>query len=169
MRSRSSACIASKAVISEGIADSARKIVFTNEDLARFLHNALYPLCGLEGIDVDRQLELSEAMRELDWVGDNAALLLHVEGRPEAEVHAYIERFALRTPREAAQTMKFIQHPLSRTYVFNYGMGEALLEPLLRGADAVENFRRLLSEPLSPGQVRRWVAGREQTASANAS
>ena len=53
-----------------------------------------------------------------------------------------------------------MQNPLFRSYTFNYTMGKDLLAPLLAGADAVANFRRLLSEPLTPSQVRCWVAER---------
>jgi hypothetical protein len=76
-------------------------------------------------------------------------------------VKQYLERYGLRTTKEAEQTLKFIQNPLFRSYVFNYATGKALLAPLLEGVGAVSNFRRLLSEPLTPTQVRHWVADRE--------
>jgi hypothetical protein len=94
-------------------------------------------------------------------VGSNAALLLHRDGRPPDEVQQYIERYGLRTPQEAKQTMRFIQNPLFRSYIFNYATGKALLAPLLEGEDAVDNLRRLLSEPLTPTQVRQWLAETE--------
>jgi hypothetical protein len=90
-------------------------------------------------------------------VGGNAALLLHRDQRSPDEVRGYVEHYGLRTPKEAGQTLKFLQNPLFRSYIFNYAMGKALLAPLLVGPDAVANFRRLLSEPLTPTQVRRWV------------
>jgi hypothetical protein len=40
-------------------------------------------------------------------------------------------------------------------------VGRELLAPLLQGPGRVENFSRLLSEPLTPGQVRQWLAERE--------
>ena len=93
-------------------------------------------------------------------MGCNAALLLHRDGRPPDEVQRYIERYSLRTPKEAAQTMRFIQNPLFRSYIFNYALGKALLAPLLEGADGTANFFRLLSEPFTPTQVRAWLAER---------
>ena len=57
--------------------------------------------------------------------------------------------------------MRFLANPLFRSYVFNYAMGKALLAPLLDGPDASANFERLLSEPFTPSQVRRWLAQRD--------
>jgi len=36
-----------------------------------------------------------------------------------------------------------------------------MLAPLLDGPDAVENFGRLLTEPLTPTQARQWLAKRK--------
>lgn len=160
--------LAPECVLSEGIGDSAQSLILSDPDLAAFLRDSLYPEAGLTGADVEQQIRLGKASEQLRWVSGNAALLLHRDGRPPDEVQEYIERYGLRTPQEATQTMRFIQNPLFRSYIFNYATGKALLAPLLEGGDAVENFRRLLSEPLTPSQVRRWLAEREAGQSAKA-
>lgn len=150
--------LAPECVISEGIGDSAQDILFGQAELLAFLRDEVYPLAGLTDADVEVQLALSRAQEGLRGVSGNAALLLHHDGRPLDEVQGYIERYGLRTPREAEQGLKFLQNPLFRSYVFNYSMGKALLAPLLEGPEAVANFQRLLSEPFTPTQVREWVA-----------
>lgn len=150
--------LAPECVISEGIGDSAQDILFDEEDLLAFLQGEVYPLAGLAEVDVEVQMALSHAAEGLRGVSGNAALLLHRDGRPPDEVQGYVERYGLRTPREAEQMLKFLQNPLFRSYVFNYALGKALLAPLLEGPDAVANFQRLLSEPFTPTQVRHWVA-----------
>ena len=48
----------------------------------------------------------------------NAALLLHVAGASDAEVHAYLERWALLTPELAAHVIRFLRansSPAART------------------------------------------------------
>ncbi len=150
--------LAPECVISEGIGDSAQDILFSRDELSDFLCEELYPLAGLAHLDVEVQMALSRAAEGLRGVGGNAALLLHRDERPPDEVQGYVEQHGLRTPREAEQTLKFLQNPLFRSYVFNYALGKALLAPLLEGPAAVANFRRLLSEPFTPTQVRRWVA-----------
>jgi hypothetical protein len=151
--------LAPECVLAEGIADSAQDMILDDAELASFLHDELFPAGGLSGIDAEQQIRLSRASEGLRRVSCNAALLLHRDGQPPDQVQRYIERYALRTPKEAAQTMKFIQNPLFRSYIFNYAMGKELLASLLDGPDAVENFRRMLSEPFTPTQVRQWQAG----------
>jgi hypothetical protein len=150
--------LAPECVLAEGIGDSAQSIILADLELAEFLRDELYPEAGLTGVDVDQQIRLGRATEKLRGVDGNAALLLHRDGRPPAEVQQYVERYGLRTAQEASQTLRFIQNPLFRSYIFNYATGKALLAPLLEGEDAVGNFRRLLSEPLTPTQVRQWLA-----------
>jgi hypothetical protein len=150
--------LAPECVISEGVADSGQQIIFDDSELAEFLRDQLYPLAGLADLDVDKQIRLGLATEALRGVSGNAALLLHREARPPEEVQSYIERLGLRTPEEAAHSMRFLTNPLFRSYVFNYAVGKALLAPLLEGPDALANFERLLSEPFTPSQVRLWLA-----------
>ncbi len=152
--------LAPECVISEGIADNAQKILFDDAQLGAFLRERLYPLAGLTELDVEKQLHLEHAREALAGVSGNAALLLHREGWTPQKAQAYLERYGLRTPKEASQSMKFLTNPLFRSYVFNYAMGKALLAPLFEGPDAVANFGRLLSEPFTPSQVRHWLSER---------
>jgi hypothetical protein len=154
--------LAPECVISEGIGDSAQDMLFDQAELLAFLSDEVYPLAGLAGAEVEVQLALSRAAEGLRGVSGNAALLLHRDGRPLDEVQGYIERYGLRTPREAEQGLKFLQNPLFRSYVFNYAMGKALLAPLLKGPDAIANFQRLLSEPFTPTQAREWAGSLAQ-------
>jgi hypothetical protein len=150
--------LAPECVLSEGIANSARRVIFSDEDLSAFLRDELYPAGGLAGVDVEVQQRIEHAGKLLRGVGGNAALLLHRDGRPAHEVQQYIQHYGLATPQEAAKCLSFIQPPLYRSYVFNYSVGEAMLEPLLEGPQTVDNFRRLLTEPFTPAQVRQWLA-----------
>ena len=150
--------LAPECVLSEGLADSALDVIWDRADRAAFLSDHLYPAAGLPDVDVGLQMQIERASEVLRSVGDNAALLLHRDGRPADEAQHYVEGWGLRTAQEAAQSMRFMQNPLFRSYTFNYTMGKDLLAPLLAGPAAVANFRRLLSEPFTPSQVRRWVA-----------
>lgn len=149
--------LAPEAVLAEGIAESALEIIFSDAELAAFLRDELCPLAGLRDVDTGRLIDMTRTLRTLDIVVDNAALLLHRDGRPADEVQEYIEGYYLSEEKHVAQAMRFIQTPLSRSYAFNYSVGEALLAPLLEGTDRVDNFRRLLSEPFTPTQIREWV------------
>ncbi len=150
--------LAPECVISEGIGDSAQQMLFDDSELAAFLRDQLYPLAGLADLDVEKQIHLGRAAEALRGVAGNAALLLHHNGLAPDQVQRYIERYGLRTPEEASHSMKSLSNPLFRSYVFNYAMGKALLAPLLKGPDAPASFARLLSDPLTPSQVRDLLA-----------
>ena len=150
-----------QAVISEGLAMWAWEIIFEGPELVEFLREELYPLAGLPSEHVERDVVVIRANESMVGVVDgNAALLLHRDGRPPEEVQQYLVHFGLIAPERAAKGLEFLLHPLCRSYIFNYGVGRKLLAPLLEGPDRVENFARLLSEPLTPGQVRHWLADR---------
>jgi len=155
--------LAPECVLSEGVADSALDLIWDRAGRAAFLRDELYPAAGLPDVDVGLQMQIERAGEALRSVSGNAALLLHRDGRPADEVQCYLERWGLRTPEEAAHSMKFLQNPLFRSYIFNYAMGKDLLAPLLAGPAAVANFRRLLSEPFTPSQIRGWLAHGDQT------
>jgi len=148
-----------EAVLTEGLAMWAWKLIFDDEELAVLLHDELYPLARLPVADVERDIAVMH-LREVVVVVvyANGALLLHRDGGRPQEVQDYIACQALATPEEAAKAMEFIQDPLCRSYVFGYGVGAALLAPLLDGPDRVGNFARLLSEPFTPTQLREWAA-----------
>jgi hypothetical protein len=152
--------LAPEAVLQEGIAESALGMIFSDQELAAFLRDQLCPLAGFRDVDTEWLIHMTRTLETLLIVVDNAALLLHRDGRSLGQVQGYIERYYLGSPKQVAQAMRFIQIPLSRSYAFNYTIGKELLAPLLEGADAVANFRRLLSEPFTPTQVREWVAKR---------
>jgi hypothetical protein len=147
-----------EAVLAEGIAVNALGMIFSDSDLAAFMRDELCPLAGVPGDDAERQVAIAGAADALLAVTSNAALLLHRDGQPPEEVEQYVERYSMGTQADVAQTMKFIQIPLWRSYAFNYSMGRELVAPLLEGPDRVANFARLLSEPFTPTQVREWVA-----------
>ena len=155
--------LAPEGVLSEGLAMWAWEIIFDHAGLAGFLRDELYPLAGLPAEHVERDIGVMRASVSMVEVDGNAALLLHRDGRPPEEVQQYLVHFGLVTPERAAKGLESILNPLWRSYSFNYGVGRKLLAPLLQGPDRVENFARLLSEPLTPAQVRQWVAERESS------
>ena len=74
----------------------------------------------------------------------NAALLLHDAGAGEAEVHAYLQRWALRSPELATHLIRFLNEPSSRTYMITYSAGRDLCRAYVAGEP--DRFRRLLTE-----------------------
>jgi hypothetical protein len=109
-------------------------------------------------LDAGRELRIDTVARQLAGVVGNAAFLIHDRGLPPDEVSAYLQRYALLKDKEAQQNVKFITNPLYRSYIFTYDTGRQLLDALFaRGADGDGWFRRLLTEPVTPTQIRGWI------------
>ena len=129
----------------------------------------VYRLAGLSDLGdaagvratAERQAAISRALAAVRGVAGNAALMLHADGAPRADVLAYLERRLLSTPERAAKRLEFISHPLWRTYVFVYFEGERLLRrwlEMVAAADQAARFRRLLVEQLTPSLIVEEIA-----------
>ena len=129
------------------------------------LLDEVFELAGIpQGADPERRREVAGRAAALMGPREtlrtsrvNAALMLHAEGAPRAEVLDYLAS-AGRYPRAIAEKrLEFLEHPLWRTYIFVYSEGEALLR---RWVDSVPErdrpgrFARLLHEQLTPGTIR---------------
>lgn len=147
---------APECVISEGIAELAREIIFTEEELQAWLRDEFYPRASLQ-VDVARDRALSRAQRKLRPLGGNAAFMLHRDGADESTVLNYIMRYGARTEKQARQFLRFISHPLSRSYVFNYHFGRDLLNRYISAGDRIARFRQLLEQPLTPSRIEAWI------------
>jgi hypothetical protein len=88
---------------------------------------------------------------ELAFVGANAALLLHAEGRPLDDVRDYARRWSLNSDARIEKGFDFILDPTWRAYVFCYTQGRRLARGFVAGDPA--RFRRLLTEQLTPADL----------------
>ena len=155
-------------LISEGLANAGRELAAPPGGRAALLAE----LAPVAGLDLARDAAaLQEAAQIAPAVGDarsildetrlNAALLLHDDARPRAEVIAYLVDVGRFDPATARKRLEFIEHPLWRTYVFVYADGEALLRRWLDAvpaADRAARFGRLLREPLTPPRIEAELA-----------
>ncbi|MFN8188678.1 MAG: hypothetical protein U0R69_16550 [Gaiellales bacterium] len=151
---------APEAVISEGIAELAAKVVFPGDEQYRFQAEASTGPSGSRAIH-RVEAAIDAAFARLRCVLTNAALLLHRDGATEAEVHAYLCRYGLRDDRAAASNVRFVADPLWRAYAVTYTAGRDLVRDWLdAGAESVRaaRFARLLTEPLTPGRLRAELA-----------
>jgi hypothetical protein len=151
--------------ISEGLAELGERYIVDDarwqELFAGICEQANIPLTADEPA---RQQLIGRAANELRTVSADAALLLHHDGRPPAEVLDFICQTGLRTREQATKVLDFIGHPLWRTYDFCYSGGEALVAGwCAAGGDMAEQrrrFFRLLTEQLTPSGLRAEVAAK---------
>lgn len=142
-------------VISEGIAMLAADMIF-GDAAGAWAAAELYPLAGIVG-DPQQEQQIATARRHLRAVAANAALLLHEQGAHEQEVLAYLQRYGMGTAAEARQRLRFISHPLWRTYIFTYYVGRDLLARWLARGNRQARFALLLTEQIAPAWVEQQV------------
>jgi hypothetical protein len=139
-----------QSLIAEGIAVLAPRLLLegtAGPDLAAVLEAAGVPF------DLDQALAVDRASGPCRWAEVNAALLLHEDGRGDAEVQAYLERWGLLNAEVAAHVVRFFREPSSRTYIVTYPAGRELCDAYVGGE--IEAFRRLLTEQVRVGDLRR--------------
>ncbi len=141
-------------LISEGIASNALLAVASETEIAATLTDC-YIRAGLSASDSLRATTFIYAWRRLKSVADNQLLMLHRDQAPENEVVDYGIRHGLSTHEDEARYLRFFMDPLSRSYAYNYTLGSELIATFLdRAPDRTRAFRHLLSEPVTPAQLR---------------
>ena len=142
-------------IMAEGLADLALEAI-VGPDWGLWAQD-IYADLGLS-FDGEKAQRLSAASGQLLSVRQDAALMLHDEGRSLDDVALFLERWSLSTPERARQSLKFLSSPLWRAYTSTYVEGYRLLGGWLDevpvGAERTERFRRLLDEPLVPSSLR---------------
>jgi hypothetical protein len=154
---------APEALISEGLAELGIDFVAPPAQAADLLIE-LYARAGLPiAADpvaardaAERTVRMTGPRERLGEVRVNAALLRHADGASHEDTLAYLERVGRNPPRLAEKRLEFIEQPLTRTYVFVYHEGQALLRSWLEVVPVEARparFGRLLHEQLTPAAV----------------
>jgi len=142
--------------IAEGIANCALDTLLTSDEQIAW-EQELFDRASLP-LDATRALQIRKALKPLGGVVGNAAFMMYDQGASPDETIAYLQRWALSDPAEARKSIEFISGPLSRSYTFNYTFGMDLLEELFAIQGRRQTwFTRLLTEPVTPAMVHRWI------------
>jgi hypothetical protein len=135
-------------LISEGIATLASEMALGDETervAAEHVRDSGVPF------DPDLATTVLEASKPLRTVTTNAALLLHSQGASEEETRQYLKHWALASDRRVEQGMRFLTHPVWRTYSTTYTDGYRICSAFVDGDP--ERFKRLLREQLTPADL----------------
>ncbi len=142
--------------ISEGMANCALDTILSPAEQTAW-ETELFAKAGLK-LDVALVQQVRKALKPLAHVSGNAAFMLHEQGASPADTAAYLEKWNLANPAEARKSVEFMSHPLYRSYTFNYTLGMELLERLFEVQGNRQTwYNRLLTEPVTPHMVERWI------------
>ncbi len=139
-----------QSVISEGIAELAAEILFSNDEIMDFVQNEFAPEIGLENFDFEKLKQIKSALKQLRSIGGNAAIMLFEENRSEEEVYQYIRKYGLIDKDYARKRIEFIK--INRGYIFTYYYGYDLLGAYLEGKDKRAEFKSIVSAHAYPSQ-----------------
>jgi hypothetical protein len=141
-----------ESLIAEGQADHAGEVVMGDRELEEEL-GCIGREAGVDG-DWAQLVAIHRAQRELNAVQANAALMLHQEGRSESEVRGWVREVSALDPERLDHLFRSFADPVLSTYPFTYVHGARLIRPWLERVGQTSGFGRLLSEQLSPAQLR---------------
>lgn len=102
--------------------------------------------------DPDVVAPVRRASEALGAVRQNAAFLLHEDGRDPDDVSAYVQRWGLLPKTRADKAVQFLTDPTWRAYISCYVEGHPLCRDFAAGDPA--RFERLLTEQLLPDDLR---------------
>ncbi|MGE5273653.1 MAG: hypothetical protein ACM3QU_07815 [Verrucomicrobiota bacterium] len=135
-------------VVGEGIAESGPDLIMDEELRGRLV--AAVRRRGLE-YDADLAEAIAEARRALRRVSLDAALMIHEDGASVEDAEAYVRRWALVSPEDAAHSVRFAVDATWRAYVVTYSAGRELCEAWVGGDPG--RFVRLLTEQIRVGDL----------------
>jgi hypothetical protein len=138
-----------QAVLSEGIAEAGIDVVL--DDAGREEAYAILRRHGVELVDPELSERIAKASEPLRTVGVDAALMIHEEGVPIAEVEAFTQKWSIVTPEQAKHSVSFITNPTWRGYVITYSAGRDLCRAYI--GDDPARFRTLLTEHVRIGDL----------------
>ena len=145
-----------QSLIAEGTANYGIDIAFPGAERLAFEREVLFPLAGLDPAQVERYAAVQEVVRDLSYAGNEAARE-YLEGRMDGKAAAeWLVRYALMSPEQAAQRVRFFDR--YRSYVINYNFGRDLIGGYIdreTGAGASHEarwkmFSSLLASPRLP-------------------
>jgi hypothetical protein len=137
------------ALISEGIASLAAEILLGDEQQEV---TAKHVAGTGVAYDPDVSRAVQKASLPLGRVQGNAALMLHTRAASNEEAIDYLMRWGLRSRKRAEQAVRFTTDPIWRSYVSTYTDGYDRCRD--GGSGDPEKFKRLLTEQLTPADLR---------------
>lgn len=149
-----------QSLIAEGSANYGIEVAFPGAERTRFEREVLFPLAGLDPAEAERYAQVRAITKRLAFAGNEAARD-YLDGRIDrAAAEAFLVRYALMTPAQAAQRVRFMDK--YRSYVINYNAGEVLVrEWVERNGGAADPAKRwalfvdLISSPRLPRALQR--------------
>jgi hypothetical protein len=141
--------------LSEGLAEQAREVVLSDEEMGFEVRRLARRLdLPIEAASIEREVRATGAREVLRSATVTAALKLLHGGEPEAAVREWLGDTALMSRERIDHQLLALRDPLRATVPFASRLGPTLIREWLEVQGQTRGFARLLSEELSPRQLR---------------
>lgn len=140
------------AVIAEGIATTALEMIFPDGSYHQWNADVMFPAANIPNSpeSIEQFRKIGEASNDLRYVNSNAAILHHTGKLNRAETIEYLQHYGLVNGRRAEKSFNFISHPLFRSYIFTYSVGQDLIK---NTPEPSVTFLRLLTSQVLPSEL----------------
>ncbi|MBU7015429.1 MAG: hypothetical protein HXS52_01460 [Theionarchaea archaeon] len=133
-------------LISEGVGNAGLNLIFEDRKKVYEYLNAKFQA----NLDVETEAAIAEAFKTLSRSSGNAALMVHQEDCPPEEAVEYLVQMGLTTQKRAEKQMEFITNPLFSPYIFNYTVGEDIVQEAYKSI----NPRTIYESQVCPSNLR---------------
>lgn len=141
--------------ISEGLAGLGRGVVLNDQELSGVLRRLVRDLAlPVPDAAVEREVMVARARSLLRRASANAALMVWRDGVPLSEVRAWLAESALMGEQPLDSEMRHLATLRGSTRAFRHLAGPRVIEEWLEVQGQTHGLARLLSEQLTPGQLR---------------
>ncbi len=143
-------------LIAEGTANYGIDLAFPLQDKTAFERDVLFPLAGLDPATAATQVALGEATKDLAGARLTIAQM-YLDGEIDRETAIGLaQKYQLISRARAEQSITFTEN--YRSYVINYGLGQAMSQAYVEAAAPDQEgrwkaFERLISEPTTPADL----------------
>jgi hypothetical protein len=140
-----------EAVICEGIANCALDVLYSRQEAWEL---GIEILCPNSEESIEILMERQRINQDLKGFSGNLAIHKYVENWSNEELLKYMMQFELWTEEESNERIKFISHPLWRTFIFTYYVGEILIKSKYGDRPSQKGFTTLLTRPILPSDLK---------------
>ena len=145
-----------QSLIAEGTANFGIDVVFMPDERIAFERNVLFPLAGLDALQVETYYNIHSLFMRLAYAGNEAARgYLNGKMSKDAAIQ-WLMDYALFSRERATQRIKFFD--TYRSYVINYNLGQDMVKQYIEARGGTpgkhekrwEEFTKLISSPRLP-------------------
>ena len=149
-----------QSLIAEGTANFGIEVAFPGKERMEFERDVLFPLAELDKSTAEKYSNVQALIAKLSYA-ENEAARRYLNGEISHEETAqWLVKYALRSPKEAQSSIRFIDQ--YRSYVINYNLGLDLVRRYIERHGGTEDkpekrweeFTKLISSPRLPSGLK---------------